>query len=445
MSFLFNNGTYAIVPIADIRPQWETRKRQKYVDIDILARSIAQAGLMNPLTVYSINCEPPYELVAGGRRLKALMMLQHHEVAVHIYDRVLSTKELRALELYENLHRDRLTFEEEAIFVKEMYEMLRDIYGDSVPGMKNPQGSSLANTAKMLSMNVSTASNALNLARAMEEFPELQLEKSKNKSAAIKRVQRYKNIVTAQVTAANSKLDSQNTGYFVGDFFDNKLEAESFQFLEVDPPYSIDIVNLQWYSDKQLAEDNYVEIAPENYPEFLSRLCRETYRLAAPGAWMIFWYGIQWHQCVLSALRAEGWQTGHLPAIWVKTNVTGQTHAARLYLGTTYEMFFYARKGDATIRKQGRSNTFLFQPLSAQAKALMHPTAKPIDLLKEIIETFCWPGSNILVPFAGSGNTLEAADILGFKACGFDLSEEFYSNFILRRSQRLAALSAAKR
>ena len=57
----------------------------------------------------------------------------------------------------------------------------------------------------------------------------------------------------------------------------------------------------------------------------------------------------------------------------------------------------------------------------------LHPTQKPIELLKTLIEIFTDPGDVVIDPVAGSGSTLVAAERLGRKAYGFEIEKKFYS------------------
>jgi site-specific DNA-methyltransferase (adenine-specific) len=57
----------------------------------------------------------------------------------------------------------------------------------------------------------------------------------------------------------------------------------------------------------------------------------------------------------------------------------------------------------------------------------IHPTQKPIDLLKKLIEIFTDEGDVVIDPCAGSGSTLLAAIELNRKAYGFEIKKEFHS------------------
>jgi len=56
----------------------------------------------------------------------------------------------------------------------------------------------------------------------------------------------------------------------------------------------------------------------------------------------------------------------------------------------------------------------------------IHPTQKPVELLKKLIEIFTDEGDVVIDPCAGSGSTLIAAERLNRKAFGFEIKKEFY-------------------
>lgn len=56
----------------------------------------------------------------------------------------------------------------------------------------------------------------------------------------------------------------------------------------------------------------------------------------------------------------------------------------------------------------------------------IHPTQKPVELLKAIIELFTDPGDVVIDPVAGSGSTLVAALSLDRRSFGFEIKREFY-------------------
>ncbi len=57
----------------------------------------------------------------------------------------------------------------------------------------------------------------------------------------------------------------------------------------------------------------------------------------------------------------------------------------------------------------------------------IHPTQKPIELLKTLIKIFTDPGDVVIDPVAGSGSTIVAAESIGRKAYGFEIKKDFYT------------------
>lgn len=55
----------------------------------------------------------------------------------------------------------------------------------------------------------------------------------------------------------------------------------------------------------------------------------------------------------------------------------------------------------------------------------IHPTQKPIDVIKHLIRTFTDEGEVVIDPCAGSGVTLKAAVELGRRAYGFEIKKDF--------------------
>ena len=57
----------------------------------------------------------------------------------------------------------------------------------------------------------------------------------------------------------------------------------------------------------------------------------------------------------------------------------------------------------------------------------IHPTQKPINVLKRLIELFTDKGDVVIDPCAGSASTLRAASELGRNAYGFEVSTKFFN------------------
>ena len=56
----------------------------------------------------------------------------------------------------------------------------------------------------------------------------------------------------------------------------------------------------------------------------------------------------------------------------------------------------------------------------------IHPTQKPVELLKTLISIFTDEGDVVIDPVAGSGSTLVAAERIGRRGFGFEIKKEFW-------------------
>ena len=68
----------------------------------------------------------------------------------------------------------------------------------------------------------------------------------------------------------------------------------------------------------------------------------------------------------------------------------------------------------------------------------IHPTQKPVELLKTLISIFTDEGDVVIDPCAGSGSTLIAAERLNRKGFGFEIKKEFYTkanNWLVNEKQ----------
>lgn len=76
-----------------------------------------------------------------------------------------------------------------------------------------------------------------------------------------------------------------------------------------------------------------------------------------------------------------------------------------------------------------RHMVFNWQPWVRDSKKVyptVHPTQKPIGLLKRLIEVFTDPGDIVIDPVAGSGSTLRACAELGRTCYGFEVDKGFF-------------------
>ena len=139
------------VPIELIRPgAFQPRRRFAEAELDALAQSIREKGVLQPLLVRPVaEDDAAFELVAGERRWRAAQRVGLHEVPVIV--RALADSEALEIALVENLQREDLSPLEEA----EAYSRLMAEFGRTQASLAEAVGKSrshVANTLRLLSL-----------------------------------------------------------------------------------------------------------------------------------------------------------------------------------------------------------------------------------------------------------------------------------------------------
>jgi ParB family transcriptional regulator, chromosome partitioning protein len=147
----FDPASQRRVPIELVRPSTlQPRRRFAEIELDALAQSIREKGVLQPLLVRPVAEEDAaFELVAGERRWRAAQRVGVHEVPVIV--RALADCEALEIALVENLQREDLSPLEEA----EAYKRLTTEFGRTQASLAEAVGKSrshVANTLRLLSL-----------------------------------------------------------------------------------------------------------------------------------------------------------------------------------------------------------------------------------------------------------------------------------------------------
>lgn len=129
--------------VAEIQKSpFQPRRRFDEQQIEELASSIRESGLVQPLVVRKVDGK--FELIAGERRLRAVASLGHSTVKVVVHEA--TDQEVAELTLIENLQRADLTPLEEA----EQYRLLQTRFGMKQETIAQHVGKSRAVVANMV-------------------------------------------------------------------------------------------------------------------------------------------------------------------------------------------------------------------------------------------------------------------------------------------------------
>jgi adenine-specific DNA-methyltransferase len=177
-------------------------------------------------------------------------------------------------------------------------------------------------------------------------------------------------------------------------------------FVLTDPPY---LCNYRDRAGRRVANDND--------PAWLEPAFAAVARAMKPDSLMVSFYGWQATDQFMSAWRAAGLRpVGHLM-------FTKRYASSVRYLGAQHECAFLLAKGRPALPHTPISDVRGWSYTGNR----LHPTQKPVEPLRELIEAFCPKDGLVLDPFAGSGSTLIAAKQAGRDYLGIELDANHVS------------------
>jgi ParB family chromosome partitioning protein len=139
------------VPVAFLKPnRFQPRKTFVAEELEDLANSIREKGLLQPILVRPIKGEPDsFEIVAGERRWRAAQLAKLHDVPVMV--RELSDGESLELAIIENVQRADLNAVEEAAAYRELMDQFTYTQ-ERVAKEVGKSRSHIANTLRLLKL-----------------------------------------------------------------------------------------------------------------------------------------------------------------------------------------------------------------------------------------------------------------------------------------------------
>ncbi len=170
------------------------------------------------------------------------------------------------------------------------------------------------------------------------------------------------------------------------------------------------------------------QLSPAEAHELIYTCSRQFWRILRPGGALFLFPGDRLLPDWMLALRESGFSFPR-PCLlaWVKSNPPPSVRPGGWR--SALEAIIYARKG-------GGKEAFNYLGDSAMLSALsfplvgagrLHPTQKPVELIRKLIEVATNPGDYVLDAFAGSGSTGEAALRSGRQVLLFERDPMFHA------------------
>jgi DNA modification methylase len=395
------------------------RVRKEFPNIDELAESINDLGLLQPILVNENN-----ELIAGHRRLIACKQLGLKEIECN---KINPKSELRQLdmELAENVKREDFNPMELARGLsrrKELYEFEHPETKVGATGKGRPKDSLTDSdnlserftqeTAKKIGKSETFVKEHLQLNNIKPELQKKvednQLKKSQ--ALAIHRKEKKKEELKEEV----KEIKAKELNLFQGDCLKelDNIKDDSVSCLIIDPPYGID-----YQSNHKLAKYDKIDNDKDGAFELLDKSLEKVKpKMKKDSHVYIF---TSWKVYEKIKLIVEKYFEVKNCLIWNKNNWSmGDLNGN---YAEKYEMIIFATQGRRILLGDSRPVNVLDFERTTNSN---HATEKPVALIKELINNSTVKGELVLDYFAGSGSTLVASKELNRNYIGIELEEE---------------------
>lgn len=228
------------------------------------------------------------------------------------------------------------------------------------------------------------------------------------------------------------------------DHFQNfkTYNIQKAQLIIADIPYNLGnnayASNPAWYKDgdnangeSELAGKSFFDtdenFRPAEFMHFCSKLLKKEPKERGQAPAMIVFCAFDQQMYLIELAKRYG-LNNYINLVFRK-NFSAQVLKANMKIvgNCEYGLLFYREK----LPKFNNNGKMIFNCIDWERdenSEKIHPTQKPVKLLKKLIEIFTDEGDIVIDPCAGSGSTLIAAIELNRKAYGFEIKKDFYKN-----------------
>lgn len=471
-----------LIPIDEIKVEWEERRPTDPEHIANLAKSIATLGL-----IHTILVSPDGKLTAGGHRLAAWKQLRDSGVPCPIaeYDswnlipsRIaedFTPEELARIELIENLQHRKLDWREQVRAIWKLHQMQKEIFGDAHSAQMTADLIQAEPSLVWRSLNVypvlddpliaeaETLRKAWNIwNRKMRREKAEKLEQVLDTSAVIQpkeiiggpvvksedppecRVEKKQDIpknpdpfISPDTAPVREELPP--TPIECANFIEwaASYDGPAFNFIHCDFPYGINL-------DKSKGQNTPKDVAsyddsPEMYWMLLEALAENQSRLLASSCHIMFWFSQNLRRETEDFFRRKmpQFQINPFLMIWHRTDNKGLLPDPQRYGRRNYETAMLLTSGDRLLAHKAVSLCFGF----GQDDDRIHRSQKPLPVLSHFFDMFVDEHSRVLDPTCGSGTSLIAAQQKGAKhIVGLELNPQIAKEAqdLFRRKTRRA-------
>lgn len=194
------------------------------------------------------------------------------------------------------------------------------------------------------------------------------------------------------------------------------------------PAWYIDGDNKNGESDKAgkafFNTDHNFNVA--EYFHFCNRLLKKEPKEKGKAPCMIIFCAFQQIPTVIKYAEKHGFKN-YIPLVFIKKSSSQVLKVNMKIVGATeYALVLYRGKLPKFNNDGRMILNWMYWERDGKEIPRIHPTQKPVGLLKKLITIYTDPGDVVIDPCAGSGATLRAAMELGRDSYGFEIHKPTY-------------------
>jgi len=207
-----------------------------------------------------------------------------------------------------------------------------------------------------------------------------------------------------------------------------KIPTNSIDLILTDPPYNLSPystgnIKFTWRKDinNDLADWDKVTFKPAEWVNEFKRILKPTGNISAFCSYNLIG---KWHEVFDSEFDTFQFM------VWHKTNPAPKVRRAG-FLNSCELIVCVWNKGHTwNFTKQKEMHNFIESPICMgreRVKNPVHPTQKPIKVLKHIIKIASNPDDLVFDPFMGVGSTGVAAIEMGRRFLGIEIDKKYFN------------------
>jgi site-specific DNA-methyltransferase (adenine-specific) len=198
------------------------------------------------------------------------------------------------------------------------------------------------------------------------------------------------------------------------------LEDGCIDIVLTDPPYGIDYVSNRSTDENAITKRGLLNDGKDEAFDLLDKTCEILQRKTAVNSHLYFfcsWSVFSKFEAIISK-----YFTIKTPIVWDKGN-KGSGDLDNDW-GNQTEIIIYCVKGKKLVNNR-RGN--LISVARLHTSKMIHPTQKPNELIKQILEVSATKGDFVVDPFMGSGSTIKVCNEMNLKSLGIELDKEMFN------------------